>query len=55
MEFDGRTILISGAGRANGQGAAEARHLVAAGARVLIGDICDEGRDVASDLGERCR
>jgi 3alpha(or 20beta)-hydroxysteroid dehydrogenase len=29
--------------------------LVAAGARVLIGDICDEGRDVASDLGERCR
>lgn len=54
--FAGKVILISGAGRKRGQGAAEARKLVDQGASVLIGDICDsEGAQVASDIGAGCR
>lgn len=53
-EFAGKVVLISGAGRARGQGAAEARHLTNEGARVLIGDICDaEGEALAAEIG--CR
>ena len=37
--FDGKVILISGGAR--GQGAAEARLLVAQGAKVVIGDVYD--------------
>jgi len=48
--FNGDVILISGGAR--GQGAAEARMLVAAGARVVIGDVLqDEGRKLAAELG----
>src|SRR3974390_2155804 len=48
--FDGKTILISGGAR--GQGASEARLLVAQGARVVIGDVLDnEGNTLASELG----
>lgn len=48
--FDGKVVLISGGAR--GQGAAEARMLVAEGARVVIGDILDaEGRRLAEELG----
>jgi 3alpha(or 20beta)-hydroxysteroid dehydrogenase len=48
--FDGKVILISGGAR--GQGAAEARLLVAGGAKVVIGDVLEkEGRDVARQLG----
>ena len=36
----GKIVLISGGAR--GQGAAEARMLVASGARVVIGDVLDE-------------
>ncbi|MEO1987230.1 MAG: SDR family oxidoreductase [Martelella sp.] len=55
MEFENKVILISGAGRARGQGAAEARHLAERGARVLIGDICDEeGSALAADIGAHC-
>lgn len=54
--FAGKVILISGAGRKRGQGAAEARKLVAQGGSVLIGDICDsEGSQVASEIGAGCR
>lgn len=55
-EFDGKVFLISGAGRARGQGAGEARFLVAQGARVILGDICDdEGGAVAAAIGESAR
>src|SRR5215475_11234819 len=48
--FDGKTILISGGAR--GQGASEARLLVAQGAKVVIGDVLDnEGQTLASELG----
>jgi 3alpha(or 20beta)-hydroxysteroid dehydrogenase len=48
--FDGRVILISGGAR--GQGAAEARLLVAEGAKVVIGDVLDdEGAKLARELG----
>jgi 3alpha(or 20beta)-hydroxysteroid dehydrogenase len=48
--FDGKVVLISGGAR--GQGAAEARMLVAEGARVVIGDVLDaEGRRLAEELG----
>lgn len=49
--FDGRVVLISGGAR--GQGAAEARMLVAEGARVVIGDVLEaEGAALARDLGD---
>ncbi len=48
--FHGKVVLISGGAR--GQGAAEARMVVAAGARVVIGDILEaEGRRLAEELG----
>lgn len=48
--FDGKVVLISGGAR--GQGAAEARMLVAEGARVVIGDVLDaDGRRLANELG----
>src|ERR1700732_3720268 len=49
--FDNKVVLISGGAR--GQGAAEARMLVAEGAKVVIGDLLeDEGRRLATELGE---
>jgi len=49
--FDGKVVLISGGAR--GQGAAEARMLVAEGAKVVIGDLReDEGRRLAAELGK---
>ena len=48
--FDGKVVLISGGAR--GQGAAEARLLVAQGAKVVIGDVLEkEGSALAKDLG----
>jgi 3alpha(or 20beta)-hydroxysteroid dehydrogenase len=48
--FRDRVVLISGGAR--GQGAAEARLLVAEGARVVIGDVLEaEGRRLAEELG----
>ncbi|CAN5183491.1 hypothetical protein BH09PSE6_BH09PSE6_09520 [soil metagenome] len=53
-DFVGKTVLISGA--ASGQGEAEARMLVARGARVIIGDIdVERGSSLAQALGERAR
>ncbi len=46
----GKVALISGAAR--GQGAAEARLFVAEGARVVVGDVLPEVRDVAVDINE---
>jgi 3alpha(or 20beta)-hydroxysteroid dehydrogenase len=49
--LDGKVALVTGAAR--GQGAAEARLLVAEGARVVLGDVLDdEGAAVASELGD---
>ena len=49
--FLGKVVLISGGAR--GQGAAEARMLVAEGAKVVIGDLReDEGRRLAAELGQ---
>ncbi len=48
--FENKVILISGGAR--GQGAAEARLLVAEGAKVVIGDVLEaEGRRLADKLG----
>ena len=48
--FDGKVVLISGGAR--GQGAAEARMLVAEGARVVLGDVLEaEGQRLAAELG----
>ncbi|MEU4995353.1 glucose 1-dehydrogenase [Streptomyces sp. NPDC021622] len=50
--LDGKTVLITGAGR--GQGAAEARLFAAAGARVVVTDVREEeGHEVAKSLGEQ--
>ena len=47
--FDGKVALISGGAR--GQGAAEARALAEAGARVVIGDVLDQAASaVAADI-----
>jgi len=52
--FDGAVALITGAAR--GQGAAEARALVAEGASVVLADVLDdEGRAVADELGRSAR
>ena len=52
--LDGKVALISGAAR--GQGAAEGRMFVEAGARVVLGDVLDaEGEALAADLGEAAR
>ncbi|HXA22050.1 MAG TPA: glucose 1-dehydrogenase [Acetobacteraceae bacterium] len=48
--FRDKVVLISGGAR--GQGAAEARLLVAEGAKVVIGDVLEaEGRRLADELG----
>ncbi|MEU6209806.1 glucose 1-dehydrogenase [Streptomyces sp. NPDC047023] len=48
--LDGKTVIVTGAGR--GQGAAEARLLAEAGARVVVTDVREEeGRAVAAELG----
>ena len=48
--FDNKVVLISGGAR--GQGAAEARLLVAQGAKVVIGDVLDnQGQALADELG----
>jgi NAD(P)-dependent dehydrogenase (short-subunit alcohol dehydrogenase family) len=48
--FDDKVVLVSGWGR--GQGAAEARLLVAQGAKVVIGDVLDnQGQALAVELG----
>ncbi|WNI31205.1 glucose 1-dehydrogenase [Streptomyces sp. ITFR-6] len=50
-KLDGRTVLISGAAR--GQGEQEARLFAAEGARVVIADVLDEqGEALAKELGE---
>jgi 3alpha(or 20beta)-hydroxysteroid dehydrogenase len=47
-----KVVIISGGAR--GQGAAEARLLVAEGAKVVIGDVLEaEGRKLAEELGSR--
>ncbi|MBS0559520.1 MAG: glucose 1-dehydrogenase [Proteobacteria bacterium] len=52
--FGGKVVLISGGAR--GQGAAEARMLVAEGAKVVIGDVLDgEGEALARELGPAAR
>ncbi|MFF3019664.1 SDR family NAD(P)-dependent oxidoreductase [Streptomyces sp. NPDC057939] len=52
VSLDGKVVVITGAGR--GQGAAEARQCVEAGARVVVTDIREEeGRAVAAELGDR--
>ena len=44
--FDNKVVLVSGGAR--GQGAAEARLLVAQGAKVVIGDVLDnQGQSLA--------
>src|SRR5436190_12066050 len=49
----GRTIVVTGAAR--GVGRAIARACAAAGARLILADILEEGgRDVAQELGKTC-
>lgn len=49
--FDGKVVLISGGAR--GQGAAEARMLVAQGGKVVLGDVLEaEGQRLAAELGD---
>ena len=53
MRFTGSVLLISGGAR--GLGEAQARRLVAEGARVVIGDVLlEEGRALARELGAAC-
>ncbi|MEN0075712.1 MAG: glucose 1-dehydrogenase [Paracraurococcus sp.] len=52
--FTGKVVLISGGAR--GQGAAEARMLVAEGAKVVLGDLLEEqGEALARELGPAAR
>ncbi len=46
----GKVAIITGAAR--GQGAAEAKLFVEHGAKVVLGDVLDEGRAVADGLGD---
>lgn len=51
--LDGRIAIVTGG--ASGQGASHARHIVAEGGRVVIGDVlADAGRALAAELGEDC-
>ena len=51
--FKGKVVLISGGAR--GMGAAEARLLVAEGAKVVIGDVLEtEGARLAAEIGPDC-
>ena len=50
-KLEGKVAIVSGAAR--GQGEAEARELVAEGAKVVLGDVLDEGgKQVAAQLGD---
>ena len=52
--FEGKTVLISGGAR--GQGAVEARMIVAEGGKVVITDVLvAEGQALAAELGEAAR
>ena len=49
-ELDGKVAIVTGAAR--GQGEAEARRFVQAGAKVLLGDVLDdEGEKAAANIG----
>jgi 3alpha(or 20beta)-hydroxysteroid dehydrogenase len=53
-DLTGRCAIVSGAAR--GQGAAEARALAAAGAKVVLGDVLDDvGQAVADEIGAAAR
>ncbi len=52
--LEGKVAIVTGAAR--GPGEATARHFVAEGASVVLGDVLDEpGQSVADALGERAR
>jgi len=48
--LDGKVAIITGASR--GQGAAEARLFASEGARVVITDVNDAGRELAAEIGD---
>ena len=50
--FTDRVAIVTGAGAPDGIGAAVARHLVAQGARVVLGATSDRIRDRAAELGD---
>ncbi|MFC9972842.1 glucose 1-dehydrogenase [Spirillospora sp. NPDC127200] len=51
--LDGKVAIVTGAAR--GQGAVEARLLAEAGARVVVADVLEEGREVAAEIGGAAR